>query len=315
MLSTTEQPSAKFLSKEFLNALENIFSLPSIIKGIWAKVVPAPLKRINSHERDSRIEFYDEIQLQGESKPRTHLYIIDGDPDSYISTTTFIHTFFNEFDADKAIGMIRRGRNYESSPYYGMTDDEIKEGWEKNRDNAATLGTQMHANLENFYNGLWLDSDFLLKPEWVRFQQYLRDHPRLEPFRTEWEVFDEEYKISGSIDMVYLDPDRPGYLIIKDWKRSKEIKWSSRDRGKEPLRHLVDTNGIHYSLQVNLYKWILEKNYNVKVSRLFMVRLHPNSDEYEQIEAEDMQEEIQLMIAARLISLQAKKSASPNLAT
>jgi hypothetical protein len=305
-MSSKAQPT-KFLLASYKSLLCS--KIPQdVVEYVWSFCQPASLKEINPHPKDKCIEFYDEIQLPDEMTPRLHLYIVNGDPNSYISTTTFIHKFANEFDADRAITMIFNGRNYQSSPYFGMSRQQIKDAWELNRQEAASLGTAMHANLENFYNGISVKDEFLETKEWQLFQTYLADNPRLEPFRTEWEVFDEEHFISGSIDMIYADPDKPGHLIIKDWKRSKEIKWSSRDRLREPIQHLDDCNGMHYSLQVNLYKWILEKNYGVRISRLFMVRFHPNSDAYEEIEVENMQDEIKAMVALRLAEIKQRSA-------
>ena len=51
--------------------------------------------------------------------------------------------------------------------------------------------------------------------------KFVKDHPQLKPYRTEWMIFDEDLKLAGSIDMVYENPD--GTLSIYDWKRSKDI--------------------------------------------------------------------------------------------
>ena len=48
------------------------------------------------------------------------------------------------------------------------------------------------------------------------FTEAVKDHPELKPYRTEWTIYDEDLKISGSIDMIYENPD--GTLSIYDWK-------------------------------------------------------------------------------------------------
>jgi len=294
---------SRFISQEYLDVLQRLFPNPGVLDLVLHYFVPLPLNVLHAHPRDARIKFYDEIQLAGEAQPRLHQYIIDGDANSYVSCTTFIHQFFGHFDADEVIGNMMRGRNWQHSAYFGMTPDQIKAQWEENRDQAARLGTAMHLNLERFYNGLFAKPEFLLTPEWQYFQNYLAKNPGLEPYRTEWEIFDEKHKVSGSVDMLYKDPARPGCLIVADWKRSKEIKWSDRKKGKGPVEHLDDCNAMHYSLQVNLYRWVLERNYGVTVSRMFLLRLHPNDEDFEQLEIDDMQDEIQQMMAMRLAKL------------
>jgi coproporphyrinogen III oxidase len=46
------------------------------------------------------------------------------------------------------------------------------------------------------------------------------------------------------------------------------------------MNHLEDTNYSKYSLQLNLYKYILEKNYNMKIGGMFLIILHPKNDNY-----------------------------------
>ena len=43
------------------------------------------------------------------------------------------------------------------------------------------------------------------------------------------------------------------------------------------IEHLPDTNFWHYSLQLNTYKYILEKNYGERVVGMYLVCLHPNN--------------------------------------
>ena len=99
------------------------------------------LKEKNPHPRDNRILF---------DEP-THTYTIDGDSD-YTSVTTFNHSLFENFDADKIIKNMKKSKNWQNSKYYGKTDEEIKDIWDKNRDEAASAGTKMHYDIECYYN-------------------------------------------------------------------------------------------------------------------------------------------------------------------
>ena len=95
------------------------------------------------------------------------------------------------------------------------------------------------------------------------------DFPELKPYRTEGCVYYEELKLSGSIDMIFENPD--GTLQIYDWKRCKEISYDSSfgKFAKTPcISHLPDTNFWHYSLQLNVYRAILELKYGKKVTGL-----------------------------------------------
>jgi len=238
------------------------------------------LARLNVHARDARISF---------DEP-THTYAIDDGSRKYTSVTTFIKPLFDEFDADRVISNMMRSSKWPTSKYYGLSSDEIKAQWAANGAQAAAMGTKLHADIEAFYNGEPVVND---SPEYGYFLDFHEGLKTLKPYRTEWTVFDEELLIAGSIDMVYQRED--GDLVIYDWKRVKSIDKSSRFAGvgkHEAISHLPDTNYWHYALQLNLYKFLLEKNYGVKVVGLCLVCLHPDKAKAEVVHVCDLQSEI-----------------------
>ena len=71
-----------------------------------------------------------------------------------------------------------------------------------------------------------------------------------------------------------------GSISLYDWKRSKSIKRKNNFNQYckiYNLSHLEDTNFNHYALQLNFYKYIIEKKYNLKVKNMFIVCLHPEN--------------------------------------
>jgi hypothetical protein len=269
----------------------------------------------NPHERDSRISF----------EPVEHKYTIDSDPSTpYVSVTTWNHGHFREFDTDGIIKRMMTSRNWKQSPYHGMTADAIKAAWDTNRDAAAAAGTAMHYNIECYYNGLNanIPEDDAKSPEFRYFLQFYQDHAaKVRPYRTEWTVFDESVRISGSIDMVFenLDPatgEPDGTLSIYDWKRCKEIKkvpFGAKDYSHNPLiAHIPDTNYWHYCLQLNTYKAILERCYGKRVTDLFLVCLHPDNKNgsYQCIRVVDLQAEVTTLFEQRAQSNALKVSKS-----
>jgi ATP-dependent exoDNAse (exonuclease V) beta subunit len=138
--------------------------------------------------------------------------------------------------------------------------------------------------------------------EWQYFIEFVRDNPDLKPYRTEWLVYHEDVKISGSIDMVYENDD--GTLSIYDWKRCKNItRINNFNKFALPpqICHLPDSNFWHYALQLNTYKAILEEKYDKKIRDLFLVRLHPEAEEksYELIKLPDLSTEIKDLFLER----------------
>jgi len=269
---------------------------------------------INKHPRDDRIQFEE----------ATHIYTVDGVRAGWTSCTGFLHNFFGHFDSDAIIDKMMKSPKWFQSKYFGMTADEIKKQWDDNRDASSESGTRMHLDIEHFYNampaagvksayimddgfaGLTIDK-WTPQPgtEWEYFCDYERRFvmPKdWKPFRTEWLVFDPEHKLSGSVDMLYMKPD--GTLAIYDWKRSKEIKTENRfQSGLGPVAHLPDTNYWHYSLQLNVYRYMIQKHYGYTVSELALVILHPINSSWRVLKLNFMDEEVKGMMAARARAL------------
>lgn len=263
------------------------------------------LARRNMHLRDREIIF-DE---------GPHKYYVKGQ-EGYTSATTFIHEFFEHFDAvhvagrmiqRKDFGTAARYREYnlmrtepceESGGGSPCGDDElvrrIIRSWEKNAEVQSGLGTRMHRAIELFYNQETSDMD---SKECSYFQKFHEETLARgwKPLRTEMIVWDEDAKLCGSIDMIYIEKGvysqacvdnwRAGHgtihIHLVDWKRSKQISMNSFGKyGKGCCSAVPDSNYFHYRLQLNLYKYILEKRYRVVVDSMAIVVCHPNNDTF-----------------------------------
>jgi hypothetical protein len=269
------------------------------------------LAKNNFHPRDNLIKFY----------AKGHKYEILSDPGTkYTSVTTWNHQHFPKFDADAVIANIFKSRTWgPGHKYWDMTAEQIKASWKSNGDAVSGAGTNLHERIEHFMNDerfsfqythedLYDDYRYGVKDiqtdclEWQYFIQFVRDHLLLKPYRTEWMIFDEDLKIAGSIDMVYENPD--GTLAIYDWKRSKEISKTNnwKQFATNPLiSHLHDTNFWHYALQLNTYKAIIEAKYEKTVTKLCLVRLHPDTIEktYELLDVPILEKEIAALFEER----------------
>ena len=234
----------------------------------------------NAHLRDAFIHF--------DAGPHTYTIFNEknNEPDGkkYTSVTTWNHQHFSKFDADAIISKMQKSINNPLNKYYRQTPEQIKAGWDKNRDEAAEAGTKMHYNIECYYNGE--ESSSLTEEssiELIYFQNFVKyfkeKFPHHKPYRTEWMIYHEELHLAGSIDMVF-ENELDGSLFIYDWKRAKEVTKTSAFMNfalTECINHLPDTNYWHYALQLNTYKAILEQKYQKKVSDLVLVILHPEN--------------------------------------
>jgi ATP-dependent exoDNAse (exonuclease V) beta subunit len=260
-----------------------------------AKVPPDYLAKVNAHPRDEFITF-DE---------GPHVYTVHGDS-TFTSVTTWNHSHFESFDSEKIIDNMLRGKKMKdpSYKYYGMTKQQIKDLWATKGSAASGAGTNMHYDIECYYNYMEVEND---SPEFEYFLKFDADFPDLKPYRTEWMVYYEELKLSGSIDMVFENPD--GTLQIYDWKRCEEIPYESfggKTSSTPCISHLPDSKFWHYSLQLNTYRAILEKKYDKKITALYLIRLHPDNPckTYDRIEVPFLDKEIADLFEVRRLQVE-----------
>lgn len=228
---------------------------------------------INAHDRDRLLSF----------DPANHIYTIDNAP--YKSVTTVVQECFEKFDVDYWAPRIARKK--------GITEAELKAQWEEKAEKARRLGTLMHDKIEKHYLGEAPESDETYR----LFELFIKDH-RLTPYRTEWAIFDETLRIAGTLDFLdYTD----GVYTIYDWKRSDKIIENGQplttDRYNKtalsPINHIPDTTYWHYTLQLSIYRYILERNYGITVKTSRLAIFHPAYTTYHVIEVPYLKKEIE----------------------
>ena len=262
--------------------------------------LPGQAEKLNTLEernplpRDSRIVFEEEH----------HRYYIDGEVRAPRSVTQLVHEVAQEFDAPTAIAAMRRGRNW--SRRRGeflrpdgteMSDEEIAARWAENGRVQSSRGTLMHFHIEQFLNGAVVEQPH--SPEFAMFLRFREDFMvarGLEPLRTELSLFHCGLRAAGQADLIARDTET-GRIVILDWKRSKEIKYKNPyQRLRPPLDHLSDCNYNLYSLQLNVYRYILETEYGMSVSGMYLGVFHPNEVGPVCIEVPRLEREVAMLV-------------------
>ena len=228
----------------------------------------------------------------------SHIYSIDGI--QYKAVSNVIAELFPVFDTEYW-SEIKANQK-------GVDSQQVAEEWDAKGQKSREVGVFLHQQIENYflnqglvyryhfqYNGVFVKEDTTIDihPEFGFFEQFINDHP-LTPYRTEWKIFDRSTRIAGTIDLICKNGD--GYDIY-DWKRSEKIYDSNSSKcGFGALSHLKDTTLNHYKLQQNLYRYILEKQYRMRIKSMKLVVLHPKFHSYDIIDVERMDNEINAII-------------------
>ena len=248
--------------------------------------------KINSHPNDSRLNFDIE----------NHFYSVDGDQIKY-SVTQIIDQFFPEFDSEywSRIKAKERldflGKKY-SKEQLDQLQQKILGEWDLKREEASKKGTILHETIENYYNGIFTNDPPV---EFSYFESFLNKYPKMKPYKTEWRVFDSKLSLAGTIDMVYEKPN--GELFLFDWKRSSKlvndigaIIKSDFEYGFDELNNLSNNSYNKYCLQQNLYKYILEENYDKKISSMNILVLHPRYHKYFHLQLPLLKKETEFLV-------------------
>lgn len=234
----------------------------------------------NRHWRDGNVSF----------READHVYIVDGTP--LDSVTTFVKNCFPEFDSE--LHAIRKAEAL------GITKEAVLEMWDKKGRESREQGTAMHKKIESFYLGKESFTD-----ETFELFKIFANKITLKPYRTEWAVYDWEQKIAGTIDFVDY---QNGEYIIYDWKRSDKLIAKNGlpiknslygEKALPPIENLDDSPYYHYALQLSLYKYILEKNYGITVSKLRLGIFHPSYNKPYVLEMPYLQNEIDTLFGLR----------------
>lgn len=145
----------------------------------------------------------------------------------------------------------------------------LQQVWKMKGRLSCEYGTFMHESIELFYK----DDKFRYNPslhfEHVAFYKFVAEY-QLQPYTVELKIFCEIAKLGGTIDALFLSPtdDYKGNdLIIVDWKR---CTLNDNATAKKINGVSVPQSIYKYSIQVNIYRKILEEYYGKRVVGMFL---------------------------------------------
>lgn len=200
------------------------------------------------------------------------------------------------------------------SAYEEVAYEAIKKQWADITEKACKLGHAMHFSIEMFYNDMY--DPTLPRFQTPAFLRFLRFHHEwvlardLVPYRTELCMFTERAELCGTIDMLFQrrcdvgDPFRKHNVIMVDWKRSKEIKTQSFDKGDNffpPLQMLPNCNLSDYTCQTNGYTVLLHEKTELRVTERHIAVFHPDYPSYQLFELPDVVEQMAACIDKRRV--------------
>ena len=204
------------------------------------------------------------------------------------SVTQFVSTFFEPFDSEKI--------SAKYAAKHKRDQQEVLAEWEKAGKVSATAGTIIHKYMEDGARGKVFDIDYsaaeklgilkevqerveLLLPQAKAFQQDTFN--KLIPIQLEYTVGIEDV-IAGNIDALVWNVKAQEYQIW-DYKNLKEMTVLNNygQKAKGEFEGYDDCHLVHYSIQQNLYKVMLERKLGIKIGGCYLVHFSHLTNDYE----------------------------------
>jgi len=257
---------------------------------------PLPLERLNPHPHDKDISF---------DEPN-HVYFYKGGKID-VSVTGVVENYFSKFDKHAALNSMKNGRKWPRPEYMNkqgvpFTDAQIFSMWDSTGLFARNQGTWMHLQIERYLNALNITEGAEGRaPELAQFFEFydrVLAKNEILPYRTEWRICAPQQGIAGSVDFVGKAKD--GSFVLVDWKRSKKLPESVGNsygrRGLHPISHIEDTEASKYFLQLNIYRYILQEVYGLKISRVILASFHPHFSSFFSLDVPVWDAEVALVL-------------------
>lgn len=227
---------------------------------------------------ESKLDYFLDPNFVFNEASHTYTYL---DPSTkkpvqtFTSVTGFLSQFKPEFNSELIAKQVAKRR--------GVHHSTVLNEWKQISDTALDLGTRLHKWIEDFYNGLNpalpTNDDTLL--ERVLSFKALHESTlhKFTPVRQEFRVFSRKWGIAGTIDAIKKLNQS---YYVGDWKSNKKFTNDDHPEGRRqkllyPFDDMWDNSINGYSIQLSLYRLILQEEAGFLTNGGFLVWIGPSS--------------------------------------
>lgn len=224
---------------------------------------------------ESKLDYFLDPNFRFDEESHTYTYHdpVTGKPvQTFKSVTGFISQFKEKFDSD-----FWAKRKAMSS---GKTQQEVLNEWKTISETAMDLGTVVHKWIEDFYKGLdpVMPEDPIVRERIIQFKTlYETRLHKLRPVRQEFRLFSRKWGLAGTTDALFgLQSD----YYVGDWKTNKKFTTDKDSTGRRkkllwPFEDLWENSLNTYSIQLSLYRLILQEEAGFMTNGAFLVWIGP----------------------------------------
>lgn len=239
---------------------------------------------------ENKLAFFEDDERFVFNEEKHEYYYLSEDLNSRIQTfrsaTNLIEEFKEPFDSETKAKECSEGNN---PKYKGRDPDEILLEWSTKGSNAAALGTAVHQWIEFFRGGFEPEipedlpetpQELSVKYRVERFKEiYEQRLHSVVPLRQEFRVFSRKWGIAGTMDDLGFVKLEDG-LLVGDWKTNGKFATDEDFIGRfrklrYPFEDLWDNDINKYSIQLSLYRLILEEEAGIETKEGFICWIGP----------------------------------------
>jgi hypothetical protein len=197
------------------------------------------------------------------------------------SVTTILKVFKEPFNKDYWSKQKAKER--------GVDPSIILNEWDEKSKTSMDLGTKVHKFIEDFLSGLGPEiiegEDPIYDDRVKKFMDvYEKRIKYLLPLESELRIFCKKWRLAGTIDQpfLYLNPKTGKFIIIiGDWKTNGDFTHDTHPKGKygkllRPFNWLYQNNLNEYSIQISMYRLILQEEIGLETEDGFLCHIGPN---------------------------------------
>lgn len=184
---------------------------------------------------------------------------------------------------------------------HGMELIDVLKNWDQIREKSGTIGTEVHKYaemkfLQKAYVPHWYEYDPPMQLLTYVDNFYHDTKDKLIPIKLEFVIGSFDKRLCGMIDKLFWNI-KAKELQIWDYKTSKKIETSSpfKNKMRNGLQHLDDCEYNTYSLQLGIYKKIIETECQIKLGNSYICWLNAENDNYKVIKTAGMEQEVDLI--------------------
>jgi hypothetical protein len=276
------------------NYRENYLEIPSFNKRTSHKEVVVAEQEYETIEAKIQRTHFEDIEKQYDKDLHKYFHPNDKTGNAeYLSVTTLVERFF-QFDILRYIQREAEKQNRD--------EEELFREFQTLRDEAAVLGTELHLQIENYLNKKPFDDSLKEFKYFLAFEKEKIIPKGLTFAEAEKKIYYGKFKVAGTVDCLFKSSD--GKYVMVDWKRSKKLIVIGTNKPDKRgfqieivgLTDLTNCSYYRYCIQQNMYKYILEQEYNILISDIVLAVLHENYPNYHTIKLPEMINETKIIL-------------------